>query len=203
MNEKKNIDPTNNIEPPFPPGDESIISGNPKLCNNNQTESNINPQSDECNIEQTKDVPIAVNLPGSDKKNVKDFENDVEKMVNVASIIEKEARVDEDRPLIASVIYNRINQNMPLQIDATVIYAHGYYIESVRNRHLAIESKYNTYLYKGLPVGPICNPGIESLKAALNPASTDYLFYLLAGENKHYFTKNYNDFLKKKEELGY
>ena len=116
-------------------------------------------------------------------------ENDVEKMVNVASIIEKEARVDEDRPLIASVIYNRINQNMPLQIDATVIYAHGYYIESVRNRHLAIESKYNTYLYKGLPVGPICNPGIESLKAALNPASTDYLFYLLAGENKHYFTK--------------
>ena len=107
------------------------------------------------------------------------------------------------RPLIASVIYNRINQNMPLQIDATVIYAHGYYIESVRNRHLAIESKYNTYLYKGLPVGPICNPGIESLKAALNPASTDYLFYLLAGENKHYFTNNYNDFLKKKEELGY
>ena len=130
-------------------------------------------------------------------------ENDVEKIVNVASIIEKEARVDEDRPLIASVIYNRINQNMPLQIDATVIYAHGYYIESVRNRHLAIESKYNTYLYKGLPVGPICNPGIESLKAALNPASTDYLFYLLAGENKHYFTNNYNDFLKKKEELGY
>ena len=70
-------------------------------------------------------------------------ENDVEKMVNVASIIEKEARVDEDRPLIASVIYNRINQNMPLQIDATVIYAHGYYIESVRNRHLANESKNN------------------------------------------------------------
>ena len=128
-------------------------------------------------------------------------ENDVEKMVNVASIIEKEARVDEDRPLIASVIYNRINQNMPLQIDATVIYAHGYYIESVRNRHLAIESKYNTYLYKGLPVGPICNPGIESLKAALNPASTDYLFYLLAGENKHYFTNNYNDFLKKKRRI--
>ncbi len=127
-------------------------------------------------------------------------ENDVEKIVNVASIIEKEARVDEDRPLIASVIYNRINQNMPLQIDATVIYAHGYYIESVRNRHLAIESKYNTYLYKGLPVGPICNPGIESLKAkTLNPASTDYLFYLLAGENKHYFTNNYNDFLKKKK----
>ena len=130
-------------------------------------------------------------------------EEEVEKVVNVASIIEKEARVDEDRPLIASVIYNRLKQNMPLQIDATVIYAHGYYIESVRNRHLAIESKYNTYLYKGLPVGPICNPGVESLKAALNPASTDYLFYLLASDDEHYFTNNYDDFLKKKEELGY
>lgn len=130
-------------------------------------------------------------------------EDDIEKIINVASIIEKEARVDEDRPLIASVIYNRLEQDMPLQIDATVIYAHGYYIENVRNRHLAIESKYNTYLHKGLPVGPICNPGAPSIKAALNPANTNYLFYLLASDYEHYFTDNYDDFLKKKEELGY
>lgn len=130
-------------------------------------------------------------------------EDDIEKIINIASIIEKEARVDEDRPLIASVIYNRLEQDMPLQIDATVIYAHGYYIESVRNRHLAIESKYNTYLHKGLPVGPICNPGAPSIKAALNPDSTNYLFYLLASDDEHYFTDNYDDFLKKKEELGY
>lgn len=98
MNEKKNIDPTNNIEPPFPPGDESTISGNSKLCNNNQTESNINPQSDECNIEQTKDVPIAVDLPGSDEKNVKDFENDVEKIAEAnpaSSETEDDMSVDE------------------------------------------------------------------------------------------------------------
>ncbi|MCI9070023.1 MAG: endolytic transglycosylase MltG [Clostridium sp.] len=130
-------------------------------------------------------------------------EEDVENIINVASIIEKEARVDEDRPLIASVIYNRLKQDMPLQIDATVIYAHGYYIESVRNRHLAIESKYNTYLHKGLPVGPICNPGAPSIRAALNPASTNYLFYLLASDSEHYFTDNYDDFLKKREKLGY
>lgn len=130
-------------------------------------------------------------------------EDDIEKVINVASVIEKEARVDEDRPLIASVIYNRLKQDMPLQIDATVIYAHGYYIESVRNRHLAIESKYNTYLHKGLPVGPICNPGAPSIEAALNPANTNYLFYLLASDDEHYFTDNYDDFLKKKEELGY
>lgn len=96
MNEKKNIDPTNNIEPPFPPGDESTISGNPKLCNNNQTESNINPQSDECNIEQTKDVPIAVDLPGSDEKNVKDFENDVEK---IAEANPASSETDDDMPV--------------------------------------------------------------------------------------------------------
>ena len=130
-------------------------------------------------------------------------EDNIENIINVASIIEKEARVDEDRPLIASVIYNRLKQNMPLQIDATVIYAHGYYIENVRNRHLAIESKYNTYLHKGLPVGPICNPGAPSIKAALHPSDTNYLFYLLASDDEHYFTDNYDDFLKKKEELGY
>ena len=130
-------------------------------------------------------------------------EDNIENIINVASIIEKEARVDEDRPLIASVIYNRLKQNMPLQIDATVIYAHGYYIENVRNRHLAIESKYNTYLHKGLPVGPICNPGAPSIKAALHPSDTNYLFYLLVSDDEHYFTDNYDDFLKKKQELGY
>lgn len=130
-------------------------------------------------------------------------EDNIENIINVASIIEKEARVGEDRPLIASVIYNRLKQNMPLQIDATVIYAHGYYIENVRNRHLAIESKYNTYLHKGLPVGPICNPGAPSIKAALHPSDTNYLFYLLASDDEHYFTDNYDDFLKKKQELGY
>ena len=93
---RKNIDPTNNIEPPFPPGDESTISGNPKLCNNNQTESNINPQSNECNTEQIKDVPIAVDLPGSDEKNVKDFENDVEK---IAEANPASSETDDDMPV--------------------------------------------------------------------------------------------------------
>ena len=80
MNEKKNIDPTNNIEPPSPPGDENVASGNPKLSDSNQAESNIDPQPDECNIEQTKDVPIAVDSPDSDEENIKYFENDVEKI---------------------------------------------------------------------------------------------------------------------------
>ena len=78
MNEKKNIDPTNNIEPPFPPGDESTISGNPKLCNSNQAESNIDPQSDECNIEQTKDAAVTVDSPDSDEENARNSDIDEE-----------------------------------------------------------------------------------------------------------------------------
>lgn len=96
MNEKKNIDHTNNIEPSSPPGDESVASDNPKLSDSNQAESNIDPQSDECNIEQTKDVPIAVDLPGSDEKNVKDFENDVEK---IAEANPASSETDNDRPV--------------------------------------------------------------------------------------------------------
>lgn len=96
MDEKKVNETTNNIEPSSPPGDESVASDNPKLSDSNQAESNIDPQSDECNIEQTKDVPIAVDLPGSDKKNVKDFENDVEKIAeaNPASL-----ETDDDMPV--------------------------------------------------------------------------------------------------------
>ena len=130
-------------------------------------------------------------------------DDEIEKIVNVASIIEKEAVVDSERSLISSVIYNRIEIGMPLQIDATVIYSYGYHIEKMYERHLEIDSPYNTYMYYGLPIGPISNPGRASLMAALKPEKTDYLYYLLESEYKHYFTDNYDDFLRRKEELGY
>ena len=96
MDEKKVNETTNNIEPSSPPGDESVASDNPKLSDSNQAESNIDPQSDECNIEQTKDVPIAVDLPGSDEKNVKNFENDVEK---IAEANPASSETDDDMPV--------------------------------------------------------------------------------------------------------
>ena len=130
-------------------------------------------------------------------------DDDIEKIVNVASIIEKEAVVDSERSLISSVIYNRIAIEMPLQIDATVIYSYGYHIEKMYEKHLEIDSPYNTYMYYGLPIGPISNPGRASLMAALKPEKTDYLYYLLESEYTHYFTDNYDDFLRRKEELGY
>lgn len=135
--------------------------------------------------------------------NISISEEEIEKKVNVASIIEKEAVVDSERSFISSVIYNRIAIGMPLQIDATVIYSYGYHIEKMYEKYLEIDSPYNTYMYYGLPIGPISNPGRASLMAALKPKETDYLYYLLESENTHYFTDNYDDFLRRKEELGY
>lgn len=135
------------------------------------------------------------------KVDIKD--EDVEKIINIASLIEKEARVEKDRPLISSVIYNRLEKDMKLQVDAAVIYALGYHVDVVLNKHLEIDSLYNVYKYKGLPIGPIANPGIDCIKAALSPSKTDYLYYILQEDSSHYFTNNYDDFLKKKKELGY
>ena len=129
--------------------------------------------------------------------------DDIEKVITVASIIEKEARIDEERSIIASVIYNRMNADMTLSIDATVLYAHGYHKDKLYYKDLEIDSPFNTYMYKGLPVGPISNPGAPSIIAALKPANTDYLFYVLENDNEHYFTNNDEDFMSKQEELGY
>lgn len=135
--------------------------------------------------------------------NIEVDDEKIEKIITMASIIEKEARINDERGLISSVIYNRLNKDMMLQIDATVIYALGEHVDKVYYRHLEIDSPYNTYKNYGLPVGPISNPGIESIKAALNPEETDYLFYVLKDDNSHYFTDDENDFMNKLEELGY
>lgn len=135
------------------------------------------------------------------KVDIKD--EDVEKIITIASMIEKEARVQKDRPLISSVIYNRLDKNMKLEIDAAVIYALGYHVDVVLNKHLEIKSPYNVYKYEGLPAGPIASPGINCIKAAVLPEKTDYLYYILQKDNSHYFTKSYDDFLKRKKELGY
>lgn len=104
-------------------------------------------------------------------------------IVTIASMIEREARLDEERPLVAAVIYNRLERGMRLQIDATVQYAiylqAGSYKERLLFRDLEIGSPYNTYRIAGLPPGPIAAPGRASLEAALEPADVDYLYYVL------------------------
>lgn len=122
--------------------------------------------------------------------------------LTVASMVEREARVPDERPLVAAVIYNRLKTGMRLEVDATVQYALGYWKEELTQQDLEIDSAYNTRLYAGLPPGPICNPGLDAMRAALEPAEVDYLFYVATGdeEGHHFFTSSYEEFLKAKQE---
>ncbi|HEY6750712.1 MAG TPA: endolytic transglycosylase MltG [Rubrobacteraceae bacterium] len=122
-------------------------------------------------------------------------------LVTVASLVEKESANPEERSLIAGVIYNRIRSGMPLQIDATIRYVLGKPKENLSLDDLEIESPYNTYKNRGLPPSPIASPSQESIRAALEPAETDYLYYVLeAGGKEHFFTDDYDEFLEAKEE---
>lgn len=117
-------------------------------------------------------------------------------LIIAASLIEKEARKDIDRPKIASVIYNRLDKGMPLQIDATILYVIGHK-DKLYNKDLAVQSPYNTYINKGLPPSPICNPGITSIKAAIHPEKTNYLYYVLNEQtNEHVFSNTYQEHMQ-------
>ena len=119
-------------------------------------------------------------------------------IITVASLIEKEAADADEADYVASVIYNRLNsKDFPyLQIDATIQYFLPERTEKVLDEHLKIDNPYNTYMYKGLPPGPISNPGITSIKAALNPANTKYYFYALDKSGFHQFFTNSTAFDK-------
>lgn len=110
--------------------------------------------------------------------------------VIMGSLIEREARMDEDRPLIASVIFNRLEQGMPLQIDATVNYALNDW-RRLFNSDYQIDHPYNTYKFKGLPPGPITSPRIESLLATYTAPETNYLYYVHMGNGRHAFAESY------------
>jgi len=116
----------------------------------------------------------------------------------VASLIQREAGTDEDRPLISSVIYNRLDQGIPLQIDATVVYALGESPGRVLAEHLEIDSPWNTYRIDGLPPTPIGTSQIESIVAAADPADSEYLFYVLVSpDGSHGFSKTYEEHQEK------
>lgn len=125
----------------------------------------------------------------------------LDNIMNVASMIEAEAKKDKDRELISAVIYNRLKANMKLQIDATVLYALGVHKTVVYLKDLRVDSPYNTYKYTGLPRGPISNPGEKSIMAALNPASVNYLYYIAKSDGTHYFTSSYKKFINYKKSL--
>jgi len=125
----------------------------------------------------------------------------MDEVIIIASIIEKEIRRDDERELAASVIFNRLNIGMKLEMDATVLYALGVNKDRLLYADLEIVSPYNTYMYHGLPAGPITNPGKACIDAALNPAETNYIYYVVKDSEtgEHFFTSDYNEFLIAKE----
>lgn len=113
-------------------------------------------------------------------------------VVTMASIVEKETGVPEERPLVAGVFYNRIAKKIILAADPTVIYAAllaGRYDGVIHQSDLQMDSRYNTYRYAGLPPGPICNPGRASLEAALRPAKTEFLYFVSDNQGRHRFSR--------------
>lgn len=117
----------------------------------------------------------------------------LKKMVTLASIVEKESGLHSERPLVASVFYNRLKKGMALQSDPTVIYGIRDFDGDLTKKDLLTPTDYNTYVKPGLPPGPIANPGRDSLEAVLHPAHSDYLYFVSKNDGSHYFSKNLKD----------
>lgn len=112
----------------------------------------------------------------------------IREVITLASIIEREARVDSERTLVSAVYHNRLKKGMPLQADPTAIYGRKRLNEKITRKDLRSKSPYNTYRIRGLPPGPIANPGIKSIKAALYPADVDYLYFVSKNDGTHHFS---------------
>jgi UPF0755 protein len=120
-------------------------------------------------------------------------DSDVNKVVTMASIVEKETAAPDERPLVAGVYYNRLAHNVALDADPSIIYAKlldGTYQGALHHADLAVNSPYNTYRFPGLPPGPIANPGKTALAAAFHPESTEYLYFVADGNGHHRFARN-------------
>jgi len=126
----------------------------------------------------------------------------IHEVVTLASIIEREARVAEERPVIGSVFHNRLEIGMKLDSCPTVLYALGDWTHCLTYDDLALEHPYNTYVNPGLPPGPICNPGEASIEAALYPADTDYLYFVAKPDGSHHFSTTYREHVNAKRKYG-
>lgn len=114
-------------------------------------------------------------------------------IVTLASLIEKETGLETERKLISSVFHNRLVKKMRLQTDPTVIYAMVNFDGNIRKKDLSIDSPYNTYKYFGLPPGPIASPGLDSIRAALEPEDSNFLYFVSRKDGSHQFSTNYKD----------
>jgi UPF0755 protein len=129
------------------------------------------------------------NIPPNAEKRAKEEGLSLHQIVTIASIIEKETRLAEEMPLVSAVIRRRLALGMPLQMDPTVIYGVKRFDGTVTKKDLRAAGPYNTYLNRGLPPGPISNPGTAALAAALNPSKEDYLFFVSRNDGSHAFSR--------------
>lgn len=118
---------------------------------------------------------------------------DVPQIVTIASLVEREAKADDERPLMAGVYYNRLKLGMPLEVDATIEYALPEHHDVITYADLRLDSPYNTYLHAGLPPTPIANPGLPSLQAAFHPKASPFLYYVYKGNGHHVFAKTLSE----------
>ncbi len=122
-------------------------------------------------------------------------------IITIASIVEAEAKLDQEKPVIAAVFYNRLEKGLPLQSCATVEYALKEHKEVLTLEDLQVDSLYNTYKYTGLPPGPIGSPGATAIAAAVNPADADYLYFVANGDGTHTFSRTYTEHLNAKNRI--
>jgi UPF0755 protein len=129
------------------------------------------------------------NVPPDAEKRAGEAGLSLHQVVTIASIIEKEAGLEEEKPIVSAVIRRRLALGMPLQMDPTVIYEAKRFDGTVTRKDLRAEGPYNTYLNRGLPPGPIANPGLAALNAALNPSKADYLYFVSRNDGSHTFSR--------------
>jgi UPF0755 protein len=128
-------------------------------------------------------------LPANAASKARALGLDVPQVITLASLIEREAQADDERPLMAGVYYNRLRAGMPLEVDATIEYVFPEHHDVITRRDLEIDSPYNTYRHTGLPPTPIANPGKASIDAAFAPEHSQYLYYVYKGNGHHAFAK--------------
>ena len=140
-------------------------------------------------------------LTSSMRRRAKEMKLSIYELVILASLVEKEARYEEDRPMIAQVFFKRLELGMPLQSDASLQYLMDAPKEDVSIADTKIDSPYNTYQNAGLPPGPVANPGTDSIEAVLYPADTDYLYFVADRDGHNHYTHNYADHLQVVEQV--
>ena len=161
----------------------------------------LSPGSSEKEILATMVREFNAQLTEQLREEAKNKNLSIRDLVNLASLVEKEAVFPEERPLIAGVFLKRLSINMPIQSDTTIQYILGVQKKEITIADTKIDSPYNTYKYAALPPGPIASPSISTITAVLNPKETNYLYFVADLEGHHQFTETYQEHLKKIEQI--